>query len=247
MRSLLLAALAIVLAGSAGAQSRQPPQQPTTQHQRAAADQRDTANQPLFVQVVPADTEQATAAGESQHQQPDWWMIGLTALLTVFTGAQCVFAGQTVLSARAHLRAYMTFDRLNFSSPTIGQPIRYEVFFRNTGQTPALRTIAAHTMALRTIPLKEPFPDIKGHMDENAPSRDLGAGETTELSVTPPDIYTKTDSDLFGSGQAEFYLLGRIEYRDVFKRKRWTTYRYRGVADGALIRWHACEEGNESN
>lgn len=254
---------AVAWAGSA--QSQQPPQtQPNAEHgaeqQKAAA--QDANGTAMRDEQQPADDaiERNTACDDRNSDLCQQARMAYAAEeLLVLTRAEIAFLvltflgtiGLGVISIRANhrqLRAYMTLAGLEVSEPYIGEKMRYTVSIKNTGQTPAKGVAAAHALVLRSLPLSEALPDMRGKLSEKAPRRDVGAGETSTPGGDADKAIDAKGLEMFDAGKAEFYLLGRVEYRDVFRRKRWTDFRHVGRVDSeGNIRWWTCEEGNQSN
>lgn len=88
---------------------------------------------------------------------------------------------------------------------------------------------------------------MAGTISDSAPRRDLGLNDITQLLGYAESEFDEADAQAFANGEAEFFVLGRIEYWDAFGRARWTDFRYRGFPDKDVIRWETCAEGNESN
>jgi hypothetical protein len=138
----------------------------------------------------------------------------------------------TALATRRQLRAYVfpeTFDlydgaTINPPQPAhAGEPMAVLVL-KNSGQTPAYKVVSLaqfqiiepiHENQLVIAPLIDKF------------SANLGPGTSIRNSprlnrhLSPQEI---TD---INSGAKGLYLYGRIDYRDAFKKKRFTTFRMR--------------------
>jgi hypothetical protein len=275
MKATILAALAaFVLAGSADAQSRQPPQQPSARHQTAAADQRSTTGQPLVVNVIPANPNQPETA--QQRHERDWqtsrdtWMIVLTAGLVVAAALQAWFSGvaargleyarRSADAAEANIttientskqqsRAYVLMDKakLGLKNPA-PNAFLVEVLIRieNFGQSPAFGVSLATNGMVGPPDLARPDFDKMTPIDLRTSQMIMGPGAKLEFPPFAIEL-SEPDFNRLRIQERHVYAWGVIDYTDAFGEKRKTTFfvHTQGEAGG---RWPVapCKDGNSA-
>jgi hypothetical protein len=155
-------------------------------------------------------------------------------------------------TARRQLRAYVTMKKLRITNVVLnGRPeVSYEI--HNVGQTPAyeLRHIvkgfagtSEETMGKEKISFK-PRPPILSQIDLGAGTKAHG---TFELKKSPLD---QQSYDMIMSGKIILGFVGVVWYRDIFKRRHFTTFKhmltFEDVKRGSG-RLSGCDKGNRSN
>jgi hypothetical protein len=122
----------------------------------------------------------------------------------------------------------------------------YAVRMGNFGQTPAYRVRARSRIELHPFPLDEPL-TLGVEPEKSSQTHAL-------LSPTEPRLivkkYATSDEErkLISAGTHALYFFGRIEYEDVFKKARWTTFCY--FMDNERInmeRWGHYPVGNDAD
>lgn len=266
-RFLWLAIVVLLFAADANAQSRQPPQQPRPQDQRAAEDQRGTAEQPLVVHVVPGEGDQTEAEKERRDHEREavneGRMVFLTLALAVFAGVQAFFTFVTTRGlkyarrsaeaaernietlqniAKAQLRAYVGIENVKISNTKGAGPAVVSVVIKNSGQTPAYK-VATH-FSVRWGARNEI--DLAPLMQPGGSSDFMSPGDQRETEMEIPRKLLEQILERIDSGTMQLFALGLIEYDDAFGDKRTTTFRAvaeRPLRDGALA---LDTEGNEA-
>jgi hypothetical protein len=250
------------------ASQRQPPRQnPSGAQQRPNTDQRNTQHTPVIKIPSSQHTEDKTGANQQQSQE-EWnntWLIGWTlsdriAAIAIIVGfLQFVALAWTVIimmrTARRQLRAYVFPDNAGlyegsmFKPPT-GQHINEPgvvLQFKNYGQTPAYKVISWSEIKViqftheNTLTVPTLFDRFSTHM---------GAGGIMPKTMWFGRALTESELQEVRTGTRGIFIHGRVEYRDAFRRKRFTKFRY--VYAGPFpppegVIFSTCLEGNDAN
>jgi hypothetical protein len=279
-RAFLLSLLASTLIFSAGAtQSQQPSPRPAPHsairrppnqitersEQQASADQRGSEQSPFIVKILPANDAQKETK-QNTTQRPDdpsnvWTLSDKIAVYATGAGfLQFVVLAITVWAmihhARRQLRAYVLPDNCAIVDGTMLTPPRQDrvgvpgvsMLIKNSGQTPAYKVVSwaqiavifmrDEQTALVVPPVAERFSNTVGASGLFNKAlwydRPLAANEIADIAA----------------GVRAIYLYGRIEYRDAFKKKRFTNFRlfYTGAfppIPNAIF--HFSEQGNDAD
>jgi hypothetical protein len=129
-------------------------------------------------------------------------------------------------TAQRQLRAYVGVVRGELINIDGDDPIEATVIVKNSGQTPAREVVMWGGMAVRGFPLRDPI-----NPPEKGPPRaqTLAAGaefyKTEKSFKTAKGEITPAHPQMLKEGTISIYVYGEITYRDVFKKKRHTTYR----------------------
>lgn len=231
----------------------------------SSGEQRGTERAPLFVKQLPAESDQAKAAEERQHQHEQlfnerlvaWGTVALAvvtfALAAVTTGlavftlklwratSQLVRGAED--TARRQLRAYVQVTEA--ASRLDGTELWVAVTLKNTGQSPAYDV--EHRCAIVGVS-KGDTPNL-GMLDMGPVARGV-VGSAGELTTTIPllDEVTPAKKLLLEQEKAMVIVWGHIAYRDIFNAVHSTKYklilRGHGVRHGRL---HPAEDGNEAD
>ena len=176
-----------------------------------------------------------------------------------------------VLNGRRQLRAYVfldTADLINVAPPpepiAEGQPIpngarRWPnmgpvaiLRLRNSGQTPAYDLIHWASIQLREYPLITP-PPAPAPPDANTTVFSLAPGTISVKNIAMPIILSDVDiAELRATPPTKaIYIFGRVTYRDAFRKKRFTNYRFRHNAISGNVgvsgELTGADEGNSAN
>lgn len=234
-------------------ESRIPQAQTEHGQQQPAADERGTEQSPAIVRVLPTPKTEAEVAEEARERNEksdlDRKLVEYNGDLAFYTEILAAFAllqiaalfvqarylARTVKVSEAaavaaresadavvgQLRAYVSVH----SSAIEGfgtNAIRIQVVIRNTGQTPAHDLITWMGVHLGQFPLTEEL---------NPPP----AGLHTSRGTLSPGVeqflfdqreLTDQDNAEIIAGRTAIYVYGEIRYKDVFKKKRITRFRY---------------------
>lgn len=189
---------------------------------------------------------------------PNWWLVVLTATLAIATWRLVVKTRDLVTASRdtakRQLRAYVNvFDvratwKVEPDDVTMKR-VRVEVFFKNTGQTPA--HAVATWMIARGMPTERPDFD-PGDIEKEIDSLGVqGPGMINHLEYAPQiDNLTHGVIKAWKAGVESLFVFGEIKYVDSFGADRSTSFRFvmppAGVGDGQG-KFQACgREGNEA-
>ncbi len=190
-------------------------------------------------------------------------------VIAVFTGILCVIGivhaivfalqarrlRQTVeisdKTAERQLRAYVHVEQVEFSELKVGEHVVATIKIRNSGQTPAYELVSLYTTVIRPFPEHGGFsdPEVGQRVRENPSRTILGGGCTAALPTKSRGPLTSIEAIGIANGTFAVYFVGKIEYRDIFERRRHTTFRLmiggdRGVSPSRLP--YSCEDGNEA-
>lgn len=177
----------------------------------------------------------------------------LTLLLFVIGGLQVEISRRT---ARRQLRAYMGVNDFTFFDGATLDPPQPENFnrpgvilqIRNTGQTPAYDVF--HNTRIEVRPVHEEGLLVtpgKIEMSKSYTPREGNLIKTVELGrqLAPQEL------DGIRNRTHGIYVMGRIDYRDTFRKARYATYRlrYNGAypppTQGQLVIF--CDNGNDAD
>lgn len=149
-------------------------------------------------------------------------------------------------TARRQLRAYVFPIYAHIRDVRASRPT-FVIDIKNFGQTPAYGLRVKTALQSGSHPLDTKLvPEVQSSIataqlapqaalfDEIALNRSLSASEISALA----------------EGSAAIYLFGEIEYFDIYKKKRWTTFRMRlggpeGIPTHGRLGYH--EEGNDAD
>jgi hypothetical protein len=200
--------------------------------------------------------------------------------VTVFTAIMAFFTFVIALAAvwqsaiarataRRQLRAYLFIESagiMNVADPLVPVPegqqppqgaIRWRdsgpitlLTVKNSGQTPAFDVIHFGNIHFQAYPLTKPLPSFPAP-DQNMTKFMIGPGGISTKNLVMPNLLTPEQVADLRASRAAIYVYGRIEYRDAFGRKRFTSYRMRHNAltgnVGVIGELTGSDQGNEAN
>jgi|CXWL01.1.fsa_nt_gi hypothetical protein len=176
---------------------------------------------------------------DDNHPTPDWWLIGITGLLTIATSGLVYYARDT---ARRQLRAYVGCQNISI----VARPIRGQFAIKNFGQT------MAKEVEIRLATAVETVGTTQFNLEKLKCKTVIMPGEVTGWEEEAGEY----DSGLMNQGVYTIYAWGRVDYKDVFGRRHWTTFRFesdgiRGTDESTgmtLRHWKVktCKEGNDA-
>jgi hypothetical protein len=143
--------------------------------------------------------------------------------------ALCFTIGIMIRTARRQLRAYVFPDNSGLVDGTMltpPQPLRANVplvylTIRNSGQTPAYKVISSAKIDIG--PIENPQFEVPELVEMF--SMNLGIGGTMIKSLVFDRPLTAEEIANIANGSLAIYVHGRVEYQDVFKKKRFTNFR----------------------
>jgi hypothetical protein len=121
-------------------------------------------------------------------------------------------------SSQQQLRAYVFVTRANCRIDNNRTP-HFSINIKNTGHTPAWGLSVATAAKLLPFPTEQEF-----KLNKSEISGTLGPDGEIAVSIETEQI-TAASLAAIASGQEAFYVVGRIEYVDVFRRHQWMTFR----------------------
>lgn len=149
------------------------------------------------------------------------------------------------ITEERQLRAYVNIAQVRVEH-LMGKA-RFYIEIRNYGQTPAYETTTESGVKLAKFPLVEELP-----LRAEPPAGKVIIGPGTPIHNMLPAQRQLTEAEIqqLRDGSMAIYVFGRIKYRDAFKRRRETLFRFliggeAGVRDDGIC--GACAEGNESD
>lgn len=262
---LALLALSQNASPSAGqAQTRSPEEKPAYQHD-AQPQQRGTDQSPFVVQILPAPkiNEKLVERASNQPDKSfeDWTAADIIAgIAAVASVLQAIALIATILvlvrTARRQLRAYVLPEGGRIMDGTMTTPPLPAhanepgviLIFKNSGPTPAYNYVSWGQVVV-TQPLNIPNLAIPSMAAAMYPAV-VGAGGKMPKNLQLGRSLTQQEIADIGNGQQVVIAHGRIEYRDAFRRKRWTNFRlqYSGLwppRHDAVLNFSAA--GNDAN
>lgn len=198
-------------------------------------------------------TERLYEAGEAQRehsegvasQQADHMRQSIGAAVRSAQAAERT-ADTTRDTAEKHLRAYVLVDNASLKIDGI---VEYEVTAKNFGQTPAHDVTFFSGTRHRPYPPPAPLPPAIGLKPLS--KRYLGANTVIVSDDKLAREFTVDEKVALLSGADVFYVVGEIEYKDIFGSPHKTTFKFAcggpygpPSPDGTLM---PCEDGNEAD
>lgn len=149
-------------------------------------------------------------------------------------------------ASRLDQRAWVTVKAVNVSNVLqVGQHPTATVFIENTSKSPAVNLKISHNIAYSKGPLplgRMTFqePPEKG-IGVLAPSTQNTPSVASSLAMTEETIAA------FKSRGLRFYVYGRIEYNDIFRRPHQTEYCFEAVSGSTTGQANACTQWNTAD
>jgi len=264
----MLAGTVTALTVTAAFSQRHHPQQetPPTQ-QQPAPEQRGTEQAPFVVQIQnhASHTEEESNRNTEngiQNLSNSWGRSDVISASAAIAGflqfvALAVTIGVLIFTARRQLRAYIFPESAGLFEGMMMQPPRPEhtnepgviLLWKNTGQTPARDVISWGQIAvIETI--HEESLLVVSHLEKKF-ANSLGTNGINSKAIWYGRALADNEIKDIGTGIRAIYLYGRIEYRDIFKKQRWTNFRLRYAGqfppppEGVVFT--TSEKGNDAN
>jgi hypothetical protein len=151
---------------------------------------------------------------------------GWTAIATLFlagiTGGLVYFGFVQASTTRAQLRAYVVPFAWTTAFGAGGAP-KAEILLRNTGQTPAYDLVATAGILFAELPIGGfPKMEISGALSRGT----LGPQMQIEVRSKESTPLQVAEHDAIMNNKAALYIVGRVEYYDVFRRWQWANFRF---------------------
>jgi hypothetical protein len=170
-------------------------------------------------------------------------MAAATIALAVFSLLQAVIMRRT---ARRQLRAYVFITTAEIGDIDDSQNLHASVSIKNSGQTPAYDLINRGAITIREARLRgDLWPEDK---DASLSKTALGPGEVLGKYFSARPLTTEERAAV-RSGTHAIYVYGEILYKDAFRRRRHSRYRFMHGGETAIRSRQLviCDEGNEAN
>jgi hypothetical protein len=178
------------------------------------------------------------------------WLAVSTIVLAVATIALAVFSLlQAVImrrTARRQLRAYVFITTAEIGDIDDSQNLHASVSIKNSGQTPAYDLINRGAITIREARLRgDLWPEDK---EASLSKTALGPGEVLGKYFSARPLTTEERAAV-RSGTHAIYVYGEILYKDAFRRRRHSRYRFMHGGEAAIRSRQLviCDEGNEAN
>jgi hypothetical protein len=200
------------------------------------------------------------------HLSPEWALVGVTAILAVFTWLLWRSTGRLARDAKSsadatlnhleataerQLRAYVFMERMEIHPPAsyatlpdLPQMPVYRTTYKNSGQTPAydVQIEAAIFLERPEVCTTENW-SLPASTDEGMSVGTIAPGA---VAFQLYDEKLKADQlQLLRDGTRGLFFAGHISYRDVFSKKRQTNFRL--MREPGTHTFSACLKGNNSD
>lgn len=194
-----------------------------------------------------------TNKGQNKWPRSDIIAVGAGVSAFLQFLALCVTIRIMIRTAQRQLRAYVLPDKGSLFDGTMSnppQPVYANVpgavlTIRNTGQTPAYKVVS--WARIDVAPINEPR--LYKPQLSQVFSTTLGTGGTMPKQLWFDRPLTQEELTRVLEGTYAIYLHGRIEYRDVFKKKRFTNFRLHYSGQFPLLQgmvFNFSEQGNDA-
>jgi hypothetical protein len=146
-------------------------------------------------------------------------------------------------TAERQLRAYLGVTARDVPNLAVGQQQEAGIFITNYGQTPAQKIRYWGDVIIRECPLHGKLPKLN-FRKENFP---VNPGQKVPIVFRANNPLTAAEEAALRSGTHRLYSYGVVEYFDVFKKRRTTTYRfeYGGERFIGMGQMAVSEKGND--
>jgi hypothetical protein len=170
-----------------------------------------------------------------------------TVILAIITAVLVYVASVQNKTTRAQLRAYVFATDARVKTLPEREEPSIVVAFTNTGQTPAYKLTISGGKKVAEYPLTI---DLTTE-DVSIRAGALGAGLPFHITLNDL-LLTENERQEMSGGKMAIYVFGRVEYKDAFCCRRWTTYRYYGFGSAHPLspdrgQLHVHADGNDAN
>ena len=171
-----------------------------------------------------------------------------TVLLTAITALLAYVARQQYTTTRTQLRAYMFIEDAKITiTEAVAPKWRCEYRFKNAGNTPAHQVrVNAIAAVAGWPPDKLPKPVDDEYFGSMFPSpSDFMDAETDAIATTTEENWSITSKD----ATKAIFLVGRINYMDVFNRRQHTDFCFYWtgpVSPNQAMQMSAYDQGNDA-
>jgi len=173
---------------------------------------------------------EAGTAGDGAQSGPEYSWILPIIVSTVGAGISLLIYIAGVRRERLELAAYVTvsYPELSWNRNTDTMAARFQI--ENSGRTPAYDVVVFSEMSVMDDAVEDtesgtligvlPFPPYEETRITKTilgPGRQRQKDQLRRMSADETDAY-------YDHGGKAIYVYGEIQYRDIFKRPRWTTF-----------------------
>jgi hypothetical protein len=273
-----LVAVLLFLTGSAWAQqpapgplpqptiAGQPDHKAEEPKQQAAPEQRASAPAPSIVKIPERENAQKEGKPNStqtpnEPTEAKGWSLSekIAAIASFIAFCQFIALGWTIremrASAQRQLRAYLFLESASLVDGTQTDPPLPEfanvpgcvLLFKNSGQTPAYDV---KSWAKIEVMKPEHEPQLVIPTLQTFSKSNIGCNSLMPKNLMYWRKLELNDIEEIQSGKLFIYIYGRIEYRDAFKRKRFSNFRARYAGRYPALKgvtFSICDTGNEAN
>lgn len=241
--SIILSSAIVAYAQIASTKIESPKKHTVNSNEATEHPAQDAKQMAPTVEIAPAskndEKPKQITEQNGDHTTPDWWLIGVTGVLTIVTGGLVLYSRDT---ARKELRAYVGIASNHIlRGQGESEPNCVEIVIQNFGKTMAKDTKIWINATITTGTITS-FP--------------LGDRKSKTVVMPNESLGFKHDIELPKNTAGRIYFWGRIEYTDVFGEPRWTTFSFMddkpawltgmtGQAPGWTTK--TCDEGNDAN
>jgi hypothetical protein len=244
--------------------SPKPQQKPKSAEAQPANVQRGTEQAPFVVKMAAPEQagKESNANTEKRDKEAEHWGLSdrIATLIAAVGFLQFLALISTVwvmiLNGRRQLRAYVLPESgglwegttLNPPDPARAGIPGVALWIKNGGQTPAYRVVS--WVGIQVIPVRDEHTALVIPPLREQYANTLGAGSGFSKTWWLDRPLAANEIQDIATGTRAIYVYGRIEYRDAFKRKRFTEFRlhYTGIfppAAGSILNFS--ERGNRAN
>jgi hypothetical protein len=264
MRHFLFVTLAVYALLVCGWSQEQQNKNPCASSQQANPKQNGTENAPFVVKIITADQTQKepqTTQNIRTNNPQRWGLSDKIAAIAGFAAMlQFLALVVTILimvrNGRRQLRAYVLPDVASIIDGTMltpPQPARINIpgigmLIKNCGQTPAYKVVSWAQIAV--IPIQNENTALAIPPIQEQFFNTLGAGSTFNKAIWFDRPLAANEIADIALGTRAVYLYGRIEYRDAFRKHRFSDFRLRYTGQfppipNAVLNFS--ETGNDAN
>lgn len=166
----------------------------------------------------------------------------ILAAATIWLAAR---TGDIIISAEKsserQLRAYVLVDTLKIMDLAVGKMPSAIITIKNFGQTPAKKIIHTTRLGFSTYPeWVAPQEDVPEYLSESM----LGPQATGTAQTPTGLIISQNEINALNNKTHAIYVLGKIQYKDIFGISRSTKYKYY-CNNVAALEVSVCSDGNE--
>jgi hypothetical protein len=139
---------------------------------------------------------------------------------------------------RAYVYADTAADRVIHIKVGVNTSVAFNI--KNCGQTPARNVRVRGKVAFYELPQHKTTPELVPYDSKTI----IHPGTHIELQMTATDETTAADVAGMRSGTRKLYIVGVIDYKDVFGSPQWTSFKLVAADSGGRVTY--CEDGNDA-